>query len=63
LFGRQLPHLSFDGFELAHGDSVPLGAREVKAQVTASHRCQPHSESRSGVAISFSLSPRGHRER
>ena len=23
LFGRQLPHLSFDGFELAHVDSVP----------------------------------------
>jgi hypothetical protein len=42
---------------------VPLVAREVKAQVTASHRCQPHSESRSGVAISFSLSPRVHRER
>jgi hypothetical protein len=32
LFGRQLPHLSFDGFELAHEDSVPLGAREVNAQ-------------------------------
>ncbi len=37
LFGRQLPHLSFDGFELAHGDSVPFAARDVKAQATTSH--------------------------
>jgi len=32
LFGRQLPHLGFDGFELAHEESVSLGAREVKAE-------------------------------
>jgi len=31
-FGRQLPHFSLDGFELAHPEGVPLGAREIKAQ-------------------------------
>jgi hypothetical protein len=32
LLGRQLPHLSLDGFELAHGNSVPLSARPIKVQ-------------------------------
>ena len=31
LFGRQLPHLSFDGFELAHGNSVPRRIWNFKA--------------------------------
>ena len=32
LFGREPPYFSFDGFKLAHGGSLPLVPREVKAQ-------------------------------